>query len=303
MSLAHEGNPKEDSITIKAGEVTSTATLTVQFSGGGGGGVTNPIPPVDTSDHCSCEQSQTATPCTTDYMLYCYDGNMVQWSNNPLQLLFSVGGGCAGGSQVRSAIAASGVNSVGLDCSLGGGFALYYGELNPNQIGASGHVVDAAAMELRNFTSKVVFGNVIGSPAFGIALNVPQHATCSTFSGLVLLFDWGTNLVTLGSYSNADLNNGDLPISIATVGAIPDLADLDEVVLQNGYKSGGVRVIEVFMNGWNTYSFANEYSPAESFVDTTVGFGFFWLRSPARVNPSSLTVSYDENTEAVLTFV
>lgn len=305
MSLAHEGNPKEDSITIKAGELISTATLVPQFSGGGVNTGTNIVtPPVDTGDHCSCEQSNTSTQCTTDYMLYCYDGNMVQWSFNPLQLLFWAGdGGCSGGSQVRYALGAAGVNSVGLDCSLGGGFALYYGELNPNQIGASGHVVDAAAFELRNFTSNVVFGNVIGSPAFGIAINVPQHATCSTFSGLVLLFDWGTNLVTLGTYSNADLNNGDLPTSIATVGSIPDISNLNEIVLQNGYKSGGIRVTEVFMNGPNSFSFAHEYTPAQSFVDTTVGFGFFWLRSPARVNPSSLTVSYDDNTEAVLTFV
>jgi len=311
MSLAHEGNPKEDSITINAGELISPATLSMPFIFGGGPSGTRTdddgtgVPPPDTSDHCSCEESMTATPCTTDYMSYCYDGNMVQWSNNPLLLTFWNGdGGCSGGSQTRWALNAAGVNSVGIDCSLGGGFAIYYGELNPNQIGAGGNVVEAHAFGLKNFTSNVVFSSVVGAPAFGIAINVPQNATCSSFSGLVVLFDWGTNNVTLGTYSNADLNNGDLPTTIATLTSIPDISDLNEIVLQNGYPELGVPQVEVYLNGWDEYAgLAYVDPPAIALADTTIGHGFFWLRSPSEVNPSSLVVSYDDNTQANLTFV
>lgn len=72
MALAHEGNPKEDSITIKAGEVTSTATLSIPLPAGGGISTVPPEPLPDTGDVSTCDTVFTWGP---NYLAFTWNGH------------------------------------------------------------------------------------------------------------------------------------------------------------------------------------------------------------------------------------
>jgi hypothetical protein len=247
-------------------------------------------------DSCVSTDAATSTQCTSDYMKYSYDPADVTWGGDPLELEFWGGdGGCGGGSQVRWALAASGGDTVDITTTNGGGSVLYYGMLNPNQIGASGKTANAHAMKLMNLSNPII-SNVVGTPSFGIAVNCPSDVTCDNFTGLVVLFDYPSGSVILGSYTNADLGAGTYPTTIATLTSIP--SDVQEIILQNGYKSGGIRVVEVFLTGGSSFTYENP--PAQDLVSETAGYGIFWLKSSAA---GSFRLTYDDNTSAVLTFV
>jgi hypothetical protein len=230
-------------------------------------------------------------------MKYCYDDDNVTWGSSPLELLFWSGdGGCAGGSTTRWALAASGGNTLDVTTTNGGGSVLYYGMLNPNQIGAAGKTANAHSFSLKNSSAPII-SNIVGTPAFGIAVNCPSSVTCDSFTGLVVLFDYVTGSVTLGSYSNADLGAGTRPTTIASLTSIS--SDLTEIILQNGFKSGGNRVVEVFLNGGGSFSYEDP-AGQQGLVSETAGYGLFWLKSDAA---ASFRLTYDDNTAATLTFV
>jgi hypothetical protein len=252
------------------------------------------------ASECSGLNQNTSTQCPSDYMSYYYNGDDVVLSNSPLELLFWSGdGACAGGSTTRWALAAAGGHTMDVNTVNSGGFMLYYGTLNPNQIGASGKTANAHSFALKNFSFPVL-ANIVGTPSFGIAVNCAEGNTCNNFSGLVLLFDYPTNSVILGQYTNADIGAGVYPTTIGTMTTIPSLSDLNEIVLQNGFKSGGNRVVEVFMNGLVAYTFANETTLDVPLVSPRAGYGVFWLKSAAL---ASFRMHYDDNTLATLTFV
>jgi hypothetical protein len=222
-------------------------------------------------------------------MQYCYDDPTVFWDTAPF--VIEQWPDCASGSESAYANA---IGQVTISCE-NGGSVLYYGTINPNYPDASGRDPECQTFALRDYGTNNIIQNVVGNPVWGIVVDAPEGVTCNDFSGLVILFDHGSNTTTLARYTNGDLTAGDLPTALASIGGIPN--NINEIVLNNGYKSLGTPITEVFING-DTSEYL-EYTPATGVVGHTVGLGFFWVNTGVN---DSITLSWDDNTATILVF-
>lgn len=287
--IAHEGNPKEDEITITGGSVLSTATLTVYIPPSviimpGGGDI---VPPPDWGGGGGCEYVITMSPtqCPVNFVRKAYNPARITWGGT--EFGYDWGSHCG---QYFLSVAPLGEGSINVNCLGSGGAVIFYSSVNPGVSvteSPSNHDIYITTYDL----GVPVFDSIIGLPSFGLAINVPQGVTCDNFTGLVLFWDADSGDVVLGQYTNANLDNGDRPAIIATLGSYSDVNDMYDITLSNGRPSGGPTVIDVFIYG-NVLEIEHLAGwPSVALADNPIGCGFFWLGSSTPDN--SFRFNYD----------
>lgn len=261
-------------LTIPAGTFTSNSRLKISATLGRRLNLGDEC--IDTVENCvsTCLTRTVPNACLTEYMYDCYDAGSLIWTTNPWVLAKDPVFGCTdcprtnGATEASSATAISGTEGQGT-----GGFTMLVAEESP----ICGDINNYQSLEffLNGFN---LFTEIIGEPIYGYAVNVLASSTPADFTGLVLLFNHKTNLLILGQYNNANLSNGDLPVTLDSValGTIPQNAV--EMVIVNGLPSGGQQTLFV--------SVQDESTELATFDMTTtvpdpasipMGMGFFWV--------------------------
>lgn len=211
MALAHEGNPKTDSITIKAGEITSEATLEIDIWGRAGGGAeSNLVPPLDSIALCPyITATRTVDDCAAGYIVDGYDDG----SYFPVAKVNGTQPNCESPPSlsffptlpywdfsIRSGNTQDQASILGVMA----GFTIWSGVPDDS--------VDYNAVSA-NFTI------LSGSPRTGFCYWVDPLSTPCNFTGVVCMFDVQANATIFGYYINQDLHDEN-PTILAT-GALP----------------------------------------------------------------------------------
>ena len=212
-SLAHEGNPKEDSITITGGSVLSTAQLDINFSFTGGVNPTFPNPTIPPSVAPGCvnrEETREIEQCELglrvidryDYGSYIatdkLHGSFVGCSGTP-----------AGGFVFQPTTPLFNIEVVSgrddLTVAAQGifaGFSLVEGVINASHVG--------------DFLSAYTLYNLVqGFPRVGFCFWVDIESTPCDFTGCVAINDPADNRTYVGYFINANLHIDD-PVIVAT---------------------------------------------------------------------------------------
>ena len=266
MALAHEGNPKEDSITIKAGEVTSTATLTIPLSPGGGGpdGVFNPGVPPSGPVPCGVEQTRLIEDCALGLrVIDRYDIGSL--AGNVLHGSFT---GCSGTPPGGFAFQPT-ATLFDLDIVCGradngpgvqgdfAGFSIVEGVINASHLGDF-----LSANTLYTVTS--------GAPVIGFCFWVDIDSTPCNFTGVVAINDVPNSRTYLGYFIGADLHSD--PPTILDTGT---LCPSDEVL--SFFTDVSSNTFELSKTSGLLLSSSNLNTIVPTTIDNQPNWGFIWL--------------------------
>lgn len=233
---------------------------------------------------CVYANENSPTQCPVNFVRKAYDPTKVTSSGTAFGYDWAANCGL-----YFLSVSPLGEGSTSVNCIGSGGAAAFYSKVNPGVSESeppTNHDIYISTYDM----SVPVFDNIVGTPSFGLAINVPQGVTCDNFTGLALFWDGDSGDVVLGQYTNGNLNNGARPTIIATVGNYSDVSDMYDITLSNGRESGGDPVIDLFIYG-NVLEIEHLAAwPAIDLADNPIGCGFFWLKSSAA---SSFRFNYD----------
>lgn len=191
-SLAHEGNPKEDEIIITAGDVLSTAQLTINFASGVPFVVVPPEnPPGGGSSSCPdtmlfAEGAFSGTP------LYYNDsqsgGSITVWSDQ---------NGTGAGAPLSTWLAVSMETSTG--CC-----ACTYASVEMVDIPPL-NFSDDAIYPCHDMFFTLTIQGISDSPYAGLGFWIEDGSTVHDFTGYVLAADMGAGVTRLMKYVHGDL--------------------------------------------------------------------------------------------------
>ena len=205
--VAHEGNPKEDTITITGGSVLSTATLTIfvpPISLGESPILPPPLIPPPGGGCADCSEVVATTvrhpsDCSIDdiYEYYMVGSYTAAAELNGTHTGCDIGNGSSSVGDVFDITIASGING----CPTAG-FSLW--KATPR----------FGAAEFSEHNARY-YGPSSGQPITGFCASVVAGSTVCSFTGYVCLFDHKNSLVVLGYYINADISRT-YPTVVAT---------------------------------------------------------------------------------------
>ena len=267
MALAHEGNPKEDSITIKAGEVLSSATLTVQFAGGSG--VAMPIvpPPDNTAAGCVfVSVTRSVDGCPDGYILDAYDDGSIfpVTKLNGTQPFCGTPGALSffptspyWDFSIRSGNTTDNASIMGVFA----GFTFWHG-------------IPQASVDMNYLEGNWTV--LSGAPRTGFCYWVDPTSTPCNFTAVVLLLDSKAGTTTFGYYLHQDLHSED-PTSLVEIGALPSQGWLLSPLRIDWHTHGaGYNDFILYDPSVTEFLTYNDVSTLQTIITPTENMGIFW---------------------------
>lgn len=268
-SLAHEGNPKEDEITITGGEVLSTTTLSIDFAGGGG----LIVPPEDFTEVVSggnCQSVQTGRlveNCSLGKLIIDY------YDEGSYHATVALHGAQFGCGELGAAQLTPTVPRFDFEVTSG----RHDGTVE-TQGNFAGFSVWQGATWLPSFNyneTAAIFSRSSGDPITGYCFFVSDDSTPCDFTGIVAILDYVNSQSFIGYGVNIDLHSD--PITVLATGSLPTTSGVYAWCQTHGYVASND--ISLFDDSGDLCNKADISAVVPGIIAPTGNMGFIWLPS------------------------